>query len=270
MRFIEKPGDISEIAGTLLLTLTHFLRRATAAACGLVLAGAVSAAEITVFAAASLSTALDEIADEWSETEGRVRIAYAGSSALARQIEAGAPADLFISANAAWMDWLEERGRILQGTRVDLLGNSLVVIARSPADPIALDDLPSVLGTDRLALALTDAVPAGIYAKAALQHLGHWSALASQSAEAENVRVALAYVASGAAPYGIVYRTDALAEARVNIVAEIPETAHPSIVYPAAILPGRAEGAAQRFLDHLRGPGARAAFAAQGFLPALR
>ncbi|MHA6325538.1 molybdate ABC transporter substrate-binding protein [Roseivivax sp. CAU 1753] len=239
----------------------------------------VAAAEITVFAAASTRDALRAAADRWTAQTGHdVRIAPAGSSVLARQIARGAPADLFLSANADWMDWLSEQGAIRDETRVTLLGNRLVLIghgaAAAAADPPGLlqpgDDLIARLGPEgRLAMALVDAVPAGIYGKAALETLGLWDALRPRLAEADNVRAALALVALGEAPLGIVYASDAAAEPRVHIVARIAEDAHPPIRYPAAVTrTGRAPTEAAALLIWLQGPQAQAIFAAHGFAAA--
>jgi len=230
----------------------------------------VQAAQITVFAAASLKTALDEVAQGYAAATGdRAVMSFAGSSQLARQIEQGAPADVFISANEDWMDRLAERGAIDPASRSDLLGNGLVLVA--PADRAAPVDLaaPSQvldrLGEGRLAMALVDAVPAGIYGKAALTHLGLWPALAPHVAQADNVRAALALVSAGEAPLGVVYRTDAAADPGVAVVATFPPDSHPPIRYPAAAVTAGDVPSARRFLTYLRGPGARAAFARQGF-----
>jgi len=212
-----------------------------------------SAERATVFAAASLKSALEEVAAAY---EGEVTLVFAGSSALARQIAAGAPADLFISANVAWMDDLEARGRIVPDSRVDLLGNTLVAVAprgAAPADPF---DVP------RLAMALVDAVPAGIYGKAALRHLGHWERLAPRVVQSDNVRAALAFVALGEVPLGIVYGSDAVAEPGVVVVHRFAAESHPPIVYPAARIAG---GGGAGFLAYLQTPQARAIFEAQGF-----
>jgi len=227
-----------------------------------------------VFAAASLKTALDAIAAEWNAgTGGRVTISYAASSTLAKQIENGAPAGLFISADQDWMDYLQNRKLIDPKTRIDLLGNSLVLIA--PADSSALVaitpgfPLAALLRDGHLAMADPDAVPAGRYAKAALSALGVWQAVAGRIAAAENVRAALLLVARSEAPLGIVYRTDAAAEPSVRIVAIFPPDSHPPIVYPMALT--RTAGPdAGVFAAYLRGPAARALFAAQGFtMPAF-
>lgn len=231
------------------------------------------AEDVLVFAAASLKTALDEIAPGFAEETGhRMVVSHAGSSQLARQILLGAPADVFVSANTAWMDALEAAGRLAPGTRSDLLGNSLVLIAADTEAPV-IDlsdpgDLPQRLGNGRLAMALVDAVPAGIYGQAALASLGLWEAVAPQVAQTDNVRAVLALVASGAAPFGVVYRSDALAEPRVRVVADFPENSHPPIVFPLAIVDGRDRAGPRALLAYLTSPAARAVFEAQGFSPA--
>ena len=227
------------------------------------------AERLTVFAAASLTDAMAAVEAGFEAATGHeVAVSLAGSSALARQIEAGAPADVFISANPGWMDELEAAGRLAPGTRVDLLRNALVLIAHGPgAAPVEIGpglDLAARLGEGRLAMALVEAVPAGIYGKAALERLGLWEDVAPRVAQADNVRAALALVATGAAPYGIVYATDARAEDDVTAIGTFPAETHPPILYPAAAIAG-AEGPAAAFLDYLAGPEARAAFEAEGF-----
>ncbi len=230
--------------------------------------GALTAAadEVTVFAAASMKTALDQVAADWqAETGNTTVISYAGSSALAKQIIAGAPADLFISASTSWMDTVEGEGALAEGTRRDLLGNTLVLIASEPGE-VALADLPAKLGDEHLAMALVDSVPAGQYGKAALTHLGLWDGLEPQVAQADNVRAALALVATGEAPFGIVYATDAAAEPKVHVAATFPAESHPAITYPVAILKDApAPAAAQALLDYFGTPAAVAIFEGQGF-----
>lgn len=258
--------------------MSRLTRRAVGAAAIALLALSplrAGAAGITVFAAASLKTALDQIAAAWSaETGDRANVAYAGSSALARQIEQGAPADVFISASEDWMDALAAGGHIRDQTRRDLLGNTLVLVAHAEAGngeagPVRIApgfDLAGLLGDGRLAMALVDGVPAGVYGKAALTSLGVWDAVAPKVAQADNVRAALALVATGEAPMGIVYRTDAAAEGGVTVVGTFPADSHPPIVYPAAVTAESAQpDAAGAFLDYLSGEAARAVFAAQGF-----
>ncbi len=231
---------------------------------------AAATADLKVFAAASLQDALRSVAARWEAATGhRAVLVFAGSSALARQIAHGAPADVFIAANAAWMDELEAKGHLLPGSRTELLRNRLVLIgAGADRAPVTLTpdfDLPAHLDGGRLAMALVDAVPAGIYGKAALAELGLWSAAAPQVAQADNVRAALALVAAGEAPLGIVYATDARAEPKVSVLAMFPKDSHPAIVYPAAAVAGGDEALATGFLTHLSSPEARAAFRAAGF-----
>ncbi len=219
----------------------------------------------TVFAAASLKNALDEVARTF---DGKVRVSYGASSALAKQIENGAPADVFISADLDWMDYLDGKGLLAPGTRRNLLGNRLVLIA--PArQPVHLQPAPGfpiakLLGKARIALADPSSVPAGKYAKAAFEKLGVWDQVAGRVAAAENVRAALMFVARGEAPLGVVYQTDATAEPAVMIAGVFPEDSHPPIVYPAALVKGgKPEGKA--FLDFLGGADARRIFGKHGF-----
>ena len=257
------------------MSLTAITRRAALAACVALMSGlsALSAqadpGRITVFAAASLKTALDEIAADWKADTGNTAVvSYAGTPQLARQIQQGAPADLFISADEEWMDTLGKAGLIRPATRVDLLGNALVLVApKDGAAPVAIGkgfDLAGMLGDSRLAMALVDSVPAGKYGKAALTALGVWPTVAPKVAQAENVRAALALVATGEAPYGIVYATDAAAEPKVAVVGRFPEDSHPPIVYPAALTTA-AQGPAGDFLAYLSGAKAVAVFERQGF-----
>lgn len=239
-----------------------------------VLAMAPAAAQdgkVVVFAAASLKNALDDIAAQWKTETGKdTSISFAASSALAKQIEQGAPADIFISADLAWMDHVEKAGLLAEGTRSSLLGNRIVLIAPkdSKAD-VKLEkgvDLGAALGADgKLAMADTSAVPAGKYGKAALEALGAWAGVQPHIAQAENVRAALALVARGEAPLGVVYKTDAAADPTVRIVDTFPAGTHPEIVYPAAVLKDSKNADARAFLDFLRTPKAVAAFEKQGF-----
>lgn len=227
--------------------------------------------EITVFAAASLTEVIGDLAARYATATGvTVKPSLAASSALARQVEAGAMVDVFISADEEWMDYLDQRGLIEHGTRIDLLGNRLVLIA--PADrTVAVTlapgvDLAVALGPGgRLALADPDVVPAGRYARAALGKLGAWEPLAGRLVPAENVRAAMAFVARGEAVLGIVYATDARVERRVQVVATLPEDSHPPIRYPAAAVRGARAGAAD-FLRFLRSPAAASVFSAAGFI----
>lgn len=222
---------------------------------------------VRVFAAASLKTALDEIIQDYERDHDQDVIAsYAGSSSLARQIALGAPADIFISANIEWMDDLATRGFVVSDARINLLSNRLVVVAGQGATSFqALEELPSALGSGRLALAQPDAVPAGIYAKAALSKAELWGDVEDKIAPTDNVRSALTLVATRATPFGIVYATDAHADARVSVVFEIPETLHPPIVYPAARIANAEAGA--EFFDFLQDERATTIFKSQGFAP---
>lgn len=225
---------------------------------------------LLVFAAASLTEVLRQIGVDYTLAQGRaVRFSFAGSSMLARQIEAGARADVFLSADQEWMDYLDARALIERRSRVALLGNSLVLIA--PVDrPVKLRiaagfRLRQALGSSgRLAVADPANVPAGKYARAALSSLGVWNDLADRLVSAENVRTALLYVARGEAPLGIVYLTDARMEPKVRIVGEFPHSSHPPIVYPAA-LTSTAAGGAVEFLRYLQSEPAKARFRAAGF-----
>ena len=225
---------------------------------------------IIVFAAASLKNALDEANARFTKDSGIKAIAsYAASPALMRQIEHGAPADVFLSADLAWMDYGVAKNLVRADTRTDLLGNRLVLIA--PADTkiatIAIApglDLAGLAGGGRIVTGDVKAVPAGRYAKAALEHLGLWQAAEKRIASVENVRAALTLVARAEAALGIVYATDAKAEPRVKVVGTFPEDSHPPIVYPAALTPGAGPEAA-RYLAFLRSEEARAIFEAHGF-----
>jgi molybdate transport system substrate-binding protein len=234
------------------------------------LAPAAMAADVTVFAAASLKNALDDINAAWKGGTGKeAAISYAASSALAKQIEERAPADVFISADVPWMDYLAERDLVKKDTVVELLGNRLVLIA--PADSDATIeiktgfDLLSVLGDGRLAMGQVESVPAGKYGKEALTSLGVWDQVEGHLAQAENVRAALALVAAGEAPLGIVYETDANAEKAVRLVAKFPEDSHSPIIYPAAVTTEAASADAGTFMEFLRTETAAELFRKQGF-----
>ena len=250
--------------------LTLPLPRLTLAAILLSLPGAAMAETVQVFAAASLQTALDRIgADFTARTGHEVVLTYAGSSLLARQIAQGAPADIILSANPEWMDVLEDQDLLAPGTRRDLLGNALVLIAGDPqAGPVTVDaglDLGGLLGGGFLAMGLIDSVPAGQYGHAALTHLGLWDGVQDRVAQADNVRAALALVATGEAPLGIVYATDARAEPRVTVIGRFPADSHPPITYPVALLAQARDAADRAFLEALSAPEAQAVFAAEGF-----
>ena len=233
------------------------------------LACAAHAQAPTVLAAASLKDALDEVAGLHGKEKGlQAVISYGASPALARQIENGAPADLFISADLDWMEYVEKKGLLAPGTRRNLLGNRLVLVApaKQPVklQPAAGFPIAKALGNGRLALADPRSVPAGKYAKAALEKLGVWDQVAGRVAAAENVRAALALVARGEAPLGVVYQTDANAERAVMVAGVFPADSHPPIVYPVAALKSAKAGAAP-FLELLSQPKARAIFEKHGF-----
>lgn len=253
-------------------------RRILAGLLGLLAAVAVGAGrpaaaqggEILVFAAASLKNALDAaIAAFGQQTGKKVKASYAASSALAKQIEQGAPAEIFFSADLDWMGYLDQKGLIAPGTRTNLLRNQLVLVAPESSDlgevPLrpGLDLAPLLGGDGRLAMANVSAVPAGKYGKAALEKLGAWEGVKGRLAQAENVRATLTLVSRGEAPLGIVYKTDVAADPNVRIVGTFPEGSHPPIVYPVALTKGGEAGA--DFLAFLKGPAAKAAFERQGF-----
>jgi molybdate transport system substrate-binding protein len=231
---------------------------------------AAQAGEVTIFAAASLKNALDDAAKLYeAKTGDKVVISYAASSALAKQIESGAPADIFFSADLDWMDYLEKKGLIDVSSRHTLLGNTLVLIApKDSTVSLTIEKgfpLLEALGPDgKLAMASVDSVPAGKYGKAALNYLGVWDTVAPRVAQAENVRAALAFVAKGEAPLGIVYGTDAKSEPAVRVVGIFPTDSHPKILYPVALL-ASAKPEARKFLEFLLSSEAAPAFEAQGF-----
>jgi molybdate transport system substrate-binding protein len=242
------------------------------------LAPATLRADPVVFAAASLREALDAAAEAFVRERGGARpvLSYAASPALARQIEQGAPADVFVSADRAWMDHLERGGHLRAGTRTTLASNRLVLVGpvSGPAPTLRIEPgfpLAAALGPDgRLAVGDVAAVPAGRYARAALESLGVWPSVTGRLAQAENVRVALALVARGEAPLGIVYATDARAEPKLRIIGTFPETSHPPIVYPAAVTAESRSPRARAFVEFLRSPAGVALFAAHGFAAAPR
>ena len=231
---------------------------------------AAISADIRVLAAASLKEALDAQVKGFESAGGdKVVVSYAASNALARQIEAGAPADLFISADVDWMDHVEQRRLLKPATRIDLLRNKLVLIApASSANTLQIGpDFPlaAALGQQKLAMANPDSVPAGKYGKRALETLGVWKGVEQNVARAENVKAALVLVARGEAPFGIVYATDARADHSVRIVDTFPENTHPPIVYPAAVVATSQSSNARALLDYLKSPIARVVWEKHGF-----
>lgn len=263
-------GVAAAASGTASPAATRSAGPAQLAAGGAAAAGTVSV-PLLVFAAASLTDVLEEVDRAFTaRTHIEVRASYAASSVLAKQIEAGAPADVFFSADLAWVDYVEKRGLVKAGSRRDLLSNALVLIA--PADsPVRLKiaprfDLVGALGGGRLATGDPDSVPVGKYARAALTQLGVWDSVAARLVRAENVRAALEYVARGEAALGIVYRTDAQAEKRVRIVDTFPADTHPPITYPAVVTVG-ARAQAPQFVEFLASAEARQIFTRYGFTP---
>lgn len=229
------------------------------------------ARDVLVLAAASLRNALDDASTAWTKETGKTtKLAYAASSALVRQIEAGIPADIFISADIAWMDYAAERKLIKAPSRSNLLDNQIVLVAgKASKIELRIDKgfaLRAALGADgRLAMGNVDTVPAGRYGKAALESLGVWSSVADRVAQAENVRMALTLVSRGEAPLGIVYRSDAASDPNVRIVGTFPAGTHPPVVYPMALLSTSTNPDAQAFVDYLKSPAARPFFEKQGF-----
>jgi molybdate transport system substrate-binding protein len=227
--------------------------------------------DLLVFGAASLKNALDDADAQYQRDTGRkIVVSYGASSALAKQIEGGAPADIFISADLDWMDYVAEHKLIKPDTRFDLLGNKLVLIA--PADSrVSLTIGPNfalaqALGNDRLAMADPAAVPAGKYGKAALEALGVWSSVAGKIAPAQDVRATLLLVSRGEAPLGIVYQTDAAADKGVKIVGAFPQSSHPPIIYPIAVTSASTNPGAAAYVGFLKSPAAKPAFEKQGFV----
>ena len=223
-----------------------------------------------VFAAASMKTALDAVAAAWKADTGKtVSIAYASSAVLAKQIEQGAPADIFISADLKWMDHLDKSRLIQAGTRRDLLGNKLVLIEPSDAD-VTLEiakgfDLAGAAGDGKIAVCMIDSCPGGIYAKEALESLGVFAGVEPKLAQADNVRNALNLVSRGEAKFGIVYATDAKADPKVKLVGTFPASSHSPIVYPVALVAASANPDAALFLAYLTSRAAAKIFLEQGF-----
>lgn len=251
--------------------ITGVAALAAAALIGTACPSAAKAADVVVFAAASLKNVLDDINGDIQKATGKhAEISYAASSTLAKQIENAAPADVFISADLKWMDYLDDKKLIVDSTRINLLGNALVLIApkNSTAAVTIASNFPlaSLLGADgKLAMADPAAVPAGIYGKAALTKLGVWDSVSGRVAAAENVRAALALVSRGEAPFGIVYKTDAAVDPNVKVVATFPADSVPPIIYPMALTTSSKNPDAKAFAVYLRGPEARVAFEKGGF-----
>jgi len=230
---------------------------------------------LTVFAAASMKNALDEIDAAFTAKSGvKVAASYAASSMLAKQIEQGAPADIFVSADTDWMDYATGKKTINDATRVNLLGNSIVLIAPkdSKIDNVTIGagfDLAKLAGDGRIATGDVKSVPVGKYAKAALEKLGAWQAAEAKFAMADSVRAALTLVARGEAALGIVYATDAKVEPGVKIVGTFPADSHPAIIYPVAATTA-AKPEASDYLAFLRSPAAKAVLEKYGFVYLIR
>jgi molybdate transport system substrate-binding protein len=229
------------------------------------------AEDVVVFAAASMKTALDAVAADFQAATGHtVTISYGGSNALAKQIIEGAPADIFVSAAVNWMDEVEKAGVVVEGTRRDLFGNALVLIAHGKdAAPVEIGpgfDLAGLLGDGKLSMAMVDSVPAGQYGKASLEFLGLWPSVEASVAQSENVRAALTLVSTGEAPLGIVYATDAVSDDNVTVVGTFPADSHEPIIYPGAVLTGSADAADKAFFEALSSDAGDARFVEQGFV----
>lgn len=248
--------------------MKHLLITTTLAS--LLFAAPAMAADVSVFAAASMKNAIDEIGAAWKTKSGHaITATYAASSALAKQIEAAAPADVFISADEAWMDELAGKNLIKSESRKDIVGNTLVIVAAKDSkltvDLGGKPNLVETLGKEKLAMADVKAVPAGRYGKAALDSLKLWEAVSPQLAQQENVRAALALVAVGEAKLGIVYGSDAVVEPKVEVAATFPEESHAPILYPAAVVAASGNADAQGFVDFLKSDEAKAIFKKDGF-----
>lgn len=241
----------------------------SAAWLGIAATPAVAAEKVTVFAAASLKNALDGANAAWASEGGEAIASYAASSALAKQIESGAPADIFISADLDWMDYVAKKDLIKADTRSNLLGNRIVLVAaKDQAKPVEIAmgfNLAALLGDGKLAMGEVKSVPAGKYGKAALESLGVWPSVETKVAGAESVRAALALVSRGEAPYGIVYQTDVTADPGVAVVGTFPAGSHPPIIYPVAVLAESKNPAAAAYLAFLKSEKAAHFFTDQGF-----
>lgn len=234
---------------------------------------ASAAEKVTVFAAASLTNALQEIATDYQKAkEVQIVSSFASSSTLARQIEQGAPADMFISADQQWMDYAIDKQQMVNDTRYTLLGNELVLIAAksNKLDKTEMNtqtDWATLLNGGRLSVGDPDHVPAGLYAKEALQNLGAWTTLESQLARGNNVRSAMAMVEREEAPLGIVYGSDAVASDKVKVIAIFPNDSHKPVEYPMAIVKDHQTPTVTAFYEYLKGPEASAIFERYGFTP---
>lgn len=250
------------------------MKRILAAAAGLALglsAMAAQADEVIVFAAASLTNALNEIGESFTAKTGHaIKPSYAASSALAKQVEQGSPANVFASADLKWMDYLADKKLISPDTRFNLLGNTLVLVAPldSKLDKVELGpkvDLAALAGSGRIATGNPDSVPVGLYFKQAMERAGQWDKVGPKVAATDSVRAALAFVERGEVPLGVVYATDAAVSKKVKVVGTFPDSMHDPIVYPFALIAGKESPAAKAFLDAIRTPEAKGVFAKYGF-----
>ncbi|WP_371225947.1 molybdate ABC transporter substrate-binding protein [Roseovarius sp. 2305UL8-3] len=242
------------------------ISRSLAAVCVLILMPLQGMADerVTVFAAASLKDVLDAASEQW---DGDVVVSYGGSGLIARQVAQGAPADIVILANQEWMDWLQAQGTLPDRVHLETIAsNQLVVIGPSGSLPLQLDDLDARLGDGRLAIGNTLGVPAGIYGRQWLERAGLWPLIRSRLAETENVRAALALVARGEAPLGVVYASDAAAEPDVDIVHAVLPMMHDPIAYPMLVLDREGAQQANEFASFLRSRAGQALFAQHGFV----
>ncbi|WP_283195889.1 molybdate ABC transporter substrate-binding protein [Rhizobium sp. AN80A] len=250
----------------------HWMKLAAVAVSALWLGATAgfAADKVTVFAAASMKNALDAANAEWAKESGKEAVvSYAASSALAKQIEGGAPADVFISADLDWMDYLAKKNLIKEDTRSNLLGNSIVLVAaKDKVKPVDIKqgfDLAGLIGDGKLAMGEVKSVPAGKYGKAALEKLGVWASVEGKVAGAESVRAALALVSRGEAPFGIVYKTDVNADPGVAVAGTFPADSHPPITYPIAILSESKNADTAAYLEFLKSEKAARFFTEQGF-----
>ena len=239
---------------------------------GTSVATAADTGEVIVFAAASTTNAVTGVGRLFERREkGKFISSFASSSTLAKQIEHGAPADVYISANVKWMDYLESKNLIEPGTRFDFLSNSIVLIAPKNSAVNHIDIVPGMnlaefLGDGYFAMGDPDHVPAGIYGKQALTRLGMWSGIENRIARAKDVRAALALVELGESPLGLVYSTDAKISDKVKVVGIFPQDSHPPIIYPVALVSGRKSGTAEKFIKFLKGPESKSIFEKYGFI----
>jgi molybdate transport system substrate-binding protein len=250
--------------------LKRFLGAAAGLAMGLS-AITAQAEEVFVFAAASLTNALNEVGEQFTAKTGHtIKPSYAASSALAKQVEQGAPAQVFASADLKWMDYLAEKKLVNPDTRFNLLGNTLVLVAPtdSKLDKVELGpktNIAALAGDGRIATGNPESVPVGLYFKQAMERAGQWQAVAPKIASADSVRAALAFVERGEVPLGVVYATDAAVTKKVKVVGVFPDSMHDPIVYPFALIAGKETAGAKALLDFIRTNEAKGVFAKYGF-----